>query len=77
MEPRPMTDDELAKFLGIEGHPKADAVIAGLSPEKRATFDRMATIEVEVDLWQQGLGPKPTGVLIDTVRDKKRRRMWK
>jgi hypothetical protein len=42
----PMTDDELAKFLGIAGHPKALFVIAELTPEKRALYDRMAEIEV-------------------------------
>ena len=72
-----MSDAELAKFLGIEGEPKADKFIAGLSPEKRAVFDRMAEVENEVALWLEGLGPKPQGVLIDTVRDTKRRRAWK
>lgn len=63
-----MSDEELAAFLGIAGHPKRHAVIAALSPAKRALFDRMAGLEMEVELWQAGLGPKPTGVLIDTER---------
>lgn len=72
-----MTDQELAKFLGIENEPKRDAFIAALPPKKRELFERMASLEIEVALWQQGLGPKPTGVLIDTVRDTKRRRAWR
>jgi hypothetical protein len=72
-----MTDAELAKFLGFENEPKRDALIAALPPEKRAVFDRMAEVEIEADLWLNGLGPKPTGVLIDTVRSTRRRRAWK
>lgn len=63
-----MTDDQLKKFLGIDGNPMAQAVVDALSPQKRALYDRMATIEIELDLWQQGLGPKPQGVLVDFDR---------
>ena len=73
----PMTDAELAKFLGVENEPKRDAFISALSAEKRALFDRMAEVEIEVALWADGLGPKPTGVLIDTVRATNRRRAWR
>jgi hypothetical protein len=74
----PMTDDELATFCGLApDDPLRDKFVQTLSPEKRALFDRMATIEVEVALWQDGLGPKPEGVLIDTVEDVKRRRGWR
>jgi hypothetical protein len=71
-----MTDEELAKFLGIENEPKRAKVIASLSENKRKLFERMATLEIEVKLWQEGLGPKPTGVLLDMERDTKRRRAW-
>ena len=53
------------------------------SPDWKATLaailrgDRMANLEIEINLWQHGLGPKPKGVLIDTVRDTKRRRAWR
>lgn len=60
-----MTDLELKRFLGIEGHPNADKLIAKLPPLKRATFERMAELETELALWRHGLGPKPKGVLID------------
>jgi hypothetical protein len=68
-----VTDDELAAYLGISPeHPKKVAVIAGLGADKRAVFERMAALEVEVELWQAGLAPKPTNVLLDMERDVKR-----
>lgn len=70
-----MTDDELSKLLGIaEDDPRKDKAIASISPKKRALYERMASVGMEVELWQAGLGPKPKGVLIDTVRDVIRRR---
>jgi hypothetical protein len=71
-----MSDDELAAYLGIAGHPKCGKVIAALTPAKRALYERMHQVEIEAQLWLAGLGPKPTGVLIDTVRSKRRKRMW-
>lgn len=73
-----MTDDELATFCGLApDDPLRGKFVQNISPAKRALFERMAQLEIEVDLWQAGLGPKPTGVLIDTERDTKRRRTWK
>ena len=73
-----MTDDELATFCGLAADdPLRGKFITTLTPEKRALFERMANVEIEVDLWQAGLGPKPVGVLIDTVADTKRRRAWR
>lgn len=63
-----MTDEQLAKYLGIESDPKAIEVIANLSSSKRAVYERMAELETEIELWQRGLGPKPKGVLIDAAR---------
>jgi len=70
-----MTDAELAAFLGIENEPKRDAFIAKLSLEKRALFDRMREVEIEANLWTGGLGPKPKGVLLDTERAMRRRKL--
>jgi hypothetical protein len=73
-----MTEEELAAFCGVKpDDPLRDKFVRSLSPAKRALFERMATVEMEVELWQAGLGPKPTGVLIDTERDTKRRRAWR
>lgn len=73
-----MADDEMATFCGLAADdPLRGKFIATLTPEKRALFERMASLEVEVKLWQDGLAPKPTGVLIDSERDIKRRRGWR
>jgi hypothetical protein len=71
-----VTDEQLAKYLCISDDPMRDAVIKALSPAKRATYERMASIETELELWQAGLGPKPN-VLIDTERSTRRRRHWR
>lgn len=63
-----MTDEQLAKYLCIENAPNRDLVIAKIGPTERATYERMAQVEMELSLWQAGLGPKPTGVLIDFGR---------
>jgi hypothetical protein len=59
-----MTDAELEVFLGIAGKKGCAEIMATVTPEKRALYERMATLEIEVRLWQEGLGPKPTGVII-------------
>jgi len=65
-----MTDDEMAAFLGIAGHPKAPSVVANLTPAKRALFERMAEVCVETELYAAGLGPRPTGVLLDFAKER-------
>lgn len=63
-----MTDEQLAQYLNIQDWPKWREVIKALHPARRAVFERMSTIEIEIDLWDQGLGPKPIGVLVDRAR---------
>ena len=73
-----MTDEEMAAFVGLSPEEENRVgFIKGLSPEKRAVFERMANLEMELKLWQDGLGPKPQGVLIDTERSTRRRKAWK
>lgn len=73
-----MTDEEMAMFVGLSSEEENRVgFVKGLSPEKRALFERMASLEIEVRLWQDGLGPKPQGVIIDTERSTKRRRGWR
>lgn len=67
-----MTDLELARFLGITGDERWPLAIARLPPQKRASFERMAAVCVELDLWQAGLGPRPANVIV--CRDHKNRR---
>jgi len=74
----PMTDEQLARFCGLDPRdPRARKFIATLSPDKRATFERMAAVETEWNLHIAGLGPRPAGVLIDTPRSTRRRRAWR
>jgi hypothetical protein len=73
-----MSDEEMATFLGLTAEDeKRVGFVNGLSPEKRALFERMAGLEMELKLWQDGLGPKPAGVLIDTERSTRGRRGWR
>lgn len=67
-----MTDLELAQGMGIADDERWPKVIAKLSPEKRAAYERLITVADELNLWQAGLGPKPTGVIV--CREHKRRR---
>jgi hypothetical protein len=70
-----MTDEEMAAFLGLTPEEERRVeFVKRLSPERRALFERMATLEIEVALWQDGLGPKPAGVLIDLAQKPRRHR---
>lgn len=62
----PMTDAELVEFLGIARCSAEDRakVLASIPPVKRKLYDEMATLEFDLRLWQDGLGPKPKGVII-------------
>lgn len=59
-----MTDLELAKFLGIDDDDRWPRAIAKLDPVKRATYERMSEVTIELNLWQAGLGPKPKDVIV-------------
>ncbi len=54
--------------VAIEGLPRE------LRPKLAA--NNMKQVEIEATLWIEGLGPKPTGVLIDTERSVRRRRTF-
>lgn len=60
-----MTDNELVAFLGITDLPEDQQakLIAGLG-SKHATYEQMHRVEVELGLWQAGLGSKPSGVIV-------------
>jgi hypothetical protein len=74
-----MTDEQLLDFLGVakETPENRAKLLRSITPEKRALYERMAGLETELTVWEMGLGPKPTGVLIDSVRSVRRRRMWR
>jgi hypothetical protein len=71
-----MNDAELAGYLHLTPA-EAAIVIPKLTPERRAAYERMKQVEIDVTLWVEGLGPKPRGVLLDTERSTKRRRAWR
>ena len=71
-----VTDDQLIEFLGLgrcSGEVRTK-VLRSITPARRAVYDRMAEVEVALQLWECGLGPKPSGVLIDGVRAVRRGR---
>lgn len=68
-----MTDEQLASYLNLTAD-EAAIVIPKLTPQKRATYERMSVVEAELALWQAGLGPKPQNVLIDIDRRAAKRR---
>jgi len=59
-----MTDGELAIYLGIADHPKWPQYIANMNQAQRATYERMHEVEFDIALWQAGIGPKPTSVIL-------------
>lgn len=59
-----MTDAELLEYLGLPDGPDEQAFIANLSATHRATYERMHEVEGDIKLWQEGVGPKPTGVIL-------------
>lgn len=62
-----MSDEELAEWLHLTPA-EAVIVIPKLTPQRRATYDRMKALETELFLWENGLGPKPQGILLDYDR---------
>lgn len=58
-----MTDDELAAWLNLTPA-EAAIIIPKLTPERRATYERMAGVYNEVVLWEAGVGPLPAGVIV-------------
>ena len=59
-----MTDDQLIDYLGLRNEPRARDLIRKLPPGKRDAYERLHQIEIELNLWQAGVGPKPTGVIV-------------
>ncbi len=59
-----MSDAELAAFLGIINDPRWPGAIARLDPAKREIYERMADVEMELNLWQAGIAPMPKGVIV-------------
>jgi hypothetical protein len=71
-----MTDAELVEYLNLTPA-EAAIIIPKLTPARRAVYDRMQQVAIEAELWAAGLRPKPAGVLIDTVKQTRRRKAWR
>lgn len=63
-----MTDAELAAFLGLVPGFESEMQVASLTAGTRATYERMAQVERELNAWSNGTGPKPRGVMVDGPR---------
>lgn len=66
-----MSDSELVAYLGFrptDDQEKVARFIRDLPPARRALYDRMAAVEVELRLWSAGVGPKPKGVIVCQAR---------
>ena len=71
-----MDDADLARYLGIEAHPQCADIIARLPVSRRASYERMAKLEIEINEWLAGNGPYPDHVHIDWAPGKKAERFW-
>ena len=60
-----MTDAELGAELYPAGTPEEQLRLAtSLTPERRATLERMVDVGRELALYEVGLAPKPKGVIV-------------
>jgi len=71
-----MDDAEFAQAMGLTDA-EAAQVLPTLTPEKRATHERLIKFGDDWNLYAVGLGPKPTGALIDTEHSTSRRKAWR
>lgn len=69
-----MNDEEFAKAMNLTPA-EAAVVIPKMPPEKRAAYERLIKLGDDLNLWMSGIGPKPQGVLIDTERSMRRRKI--
>lgn len=59
----PMTDEELARSMGIAGTKRCAEIIAARTPAERAEEEEAARVVAAVLLYDAGLGPLPPGVI--------------
>lgn len=71
-----MSDSDLSRYLNLTPD-EAARVIPKLTPEKRAACMRLGKFADDWNLYAAGLGPRPTGALVDTERSTRNRRAWR
>jgi hypothetical protein len=59
-----MTDAELLEYLGLPDGPDEQAFVARMPLKLRNFYGRLRETEEDIRLWQQGVAPKPTGVIL-------------
>lgn len=69
-----MTDEELARSMGIAGTKRCAEIIAAMTPAERAEEEETARIVSEIMLYGAGLGPLPPGVIACRPRSKGKHR---
>lgn len=66
----PMTDEELAKFLGLTPA-QAPLHLPKVTPEDRAVYEQMRAVELLCPLWQSGVEPYPSDVSVNRGRERR------
>jgi hypothetical protein len=60
-----MTDEQLAEFLCPDDPALGLRIVTEtMTPERRATYERMAEVVDEIGLYEAGVGTKPKGVIL-------------
>lgn len=59
----PMSDEELAEWLGIAGTKQCAAILASITPAERAEHEEFAKLEKQIIAFDRGEGPLPPGVI--------------
>lgn len=67
-----MTDEQLANELNLSAE-EAAIIIPKLTPEKRAIYEKLCETATDLVLWQQGVSPKPKGIIVLWDRKKSAR----
>lgn len=63
-----MTDEELRKFINVTPD-EFEKIKPNITPAQRATYEAMNKLCNDIELWQAGLGPKPTNAIICGPRE--------
>jgi hypothetical protein len=68
-----MSDAELGAELCPDNPAEGATVVSRFTLEKRATYERLVAVGRELVLWEAGVGPMPSGVIVTPARGKWRR----
>jgi len=60
----PMTDEELAEYLGLSPD-QMSLYLPNVSTEERAMYDYMRKAEMLMPLWESGVEPYPSDAIVN------------